>query len=187
MAYKRLIGIKRNMKIDPEFNVNYTEEIAKYWRSGYARQRSQEEIGKGANINLYLTHITVQNQHKSHKKQIVQQHRSVGFRWIPCRLKDQNIRKHCWTFYFDFDILFRYEQKPIREFWEGSKFWKSIGNSVEYVVRLIRVLSQHSLYSETSFGRYSPGNETWTSVHRNIGIQSPLEYMPTFCYLLKFW
>lgn len=30
MAYKRLIGIKRNMKIDPEFNVNYTEEIAKY-------------------------------------------------------------------------------------------------------------------------------------------------------------
>lgn len=104
MAYKRLIGIKRNMKIDPEFNVNYTEEIAKYWRSGYARQRSQEEIGKGANINLYLTHITVQNQHKSHKKQIVQQHRSVGFRWIPCRLKDQNIRKHCWTFYFDFDM-----------------------------------------------------------------------------------
>ncbi|XP_036346995.1 uncharacterized protein LOC118756332 isoform X1 [Rhagoletis pomonella] len=71
MAYKRLLGIEKRMRLDEGFSAKYKEEIAKYIRNGYARQLSEDEVGMQSSFNWYLPHFAVQSPHKPGKMRIV--------------------------------------------------------------------------------------------------------------------
>ncbi|XP_036334843.1 uncharacterized protein LOC118745501 [Rhagoletis pomonella] len=71
MAYKRLLGMERKMRVDSSFAAKYKEEITKYLRNGYARKLSDEEVCIKTDFKWYLPHFAVHNPHKPEKMRIV--------------------------------------------------------------------------------------------------------------------